>query len=181
MLANVREDLAHLAEIKGLSRWRALAEGLLFENGFQAVILHRIAHWFRSRGVPVLGPGFARLSLFLTGVDISPKAKLGPGLYISHGVGLVIGGEVEAGRRCFFLGNVNVGAPSQARLAEMPRLGDGVFVGAGARLLGGIRIGDRGFIGANAVVAVDVPDDGKVLVTRDSVEVTTRSPRGGER
>lgn len=177
MLANVREDLAHLAEIKGLPRWRALVEGLLFENGFQAVLLHRIAHGFRSRGVPFLGPFFARLALFLTGVDISPRARLGPGLYVSHGVGLVIGGGVVAGRRCFFLGNVNVGAPSQARLDEMPRLGDEVFVGAGARILGGVRIGDRAFVGANAVVAIDVPDDCKALLVRDALEVTSRRPR----
>ena len=177
MASNLGEDLAHLAEIKGLPRWRALVEGLLFENGFQAVVLHRIAHGFRSRGVPFLGPFFARLSLFLTGVDIAPKARLGPGLYISHGVGLVIGGGVVAGRRCFFLGNVNVGAPSQARLGEMPRLGDEVFVGAGARILGGVRIGDRAFVGANAVVAVDVPDDSKALVVKDGLEITPR--RGG--
>lgn len=177
MLSNVREDLAHLAEIKGLPRWRALIEGLLFENGFQAVLLHRIAHWFRSRGVPFLGPFFARLALFLTGVDIAPRARLGPGLYVSHGVGLVIGGGVVAGRRCFFLGNVNVGAPSQARLDEMPHLGDEVFVGAGARILGGVRIGDRAFVGANAVVAGDVPDDCKALLVRDALEVTSRGPR----
>ena len=177
MIAALREDLAHLAEIKGLSRGRALVEGLLFENGFQAVVAYRIAHAFRSRGIPFLGPLVARLGLLLTGVDIAPKAQLGPGLYISHGVGLVIGGDVVAGRRCFFLGNVNVGAPSQSRLAEMPRLGDEVFVGAGARILGGVRIGDRAFIGANAVVAVDVPDDHKALVAKDSLDVTPR--RGG--
>lgn len=177
MLANVREDLAHLAEIKGLSRGRALVEGLLFENGFQAVILHRVAHWFRSRGVPFLGPLVARFALFATGADIAPKARLGPGLYVSHGVGLVIGGDVVAGRRCFFLGNVNVGAPSQSRLDEMPRLGDEVFVGAGARILGGVRIGDRAFVGANAVVAVDVPDDHKALVAKEALEVVRRGPR----
>jgi serine O-acetyltransferase len=56
----------------------------------------------------------------------------------------------------------------------MPRLGDEVFVGAGARILGGLRIGDRAFIGANAVVAVDVPDDSKALVVRDGLEITPR-------
>ena len=176
MASNLGEDLARLAEIKGLPRWRALVEGLLFENGFQAVVLYRIAHWFRSRGVPFLGPAVARLCLLLTGVDIAPRARLGPGLYISHGVGLVIGGGVVAGRRCFFLGNVNVGAPSQARLDEMPRLGDEVFVGAGARILGGVRIGDRAFVGANAVVAVDVPDDGKAVVARESLRVSSGRP-----
>lgn len=173
MLGNVRRDLTRLAEIKGRRPARALVEGLLFENGFQAVVLHRVAHAFRRRGVPFLGPFFARLCLFLTGVDISPAAVIGPGLYVSHGVGLVIGGGVRIGERAFFLGCVNVGAPSQARLDEMPTLGDDVFVGAGARLLGGITIGDRVFIGANAVVTRDVPSDSKVVTTA-GVEVTTR-------
>jgi serine O-acetyltransferase len=177
MLGNVRRDLERLAEIKGQSPGRALVEGLLFENGFQAVVLHRVAHAFRRRGIPFFGPFFARLGLFLTGVDISPAAVIGPGLYVSHGVGLVIGGGVRIGERAFFLGGVNVGAPSQARLDEMPTLGDDVFVGAGARLLGKIAIGDRVFIGANAVVARDVPSDSKVVSTA-GIEVTTR-PRPG--
>ena len=177
MLANVRADLARLAEIKGLSRGRALAEGLLFENGFQAVLLHRLAHWFRSRGIPFLGPLLGRLAVFLTGADISPAARIGPGLYVSHGVGLVIGGGVRVGARGFFLGSVNVGAPSQSRLAEMPVLGDDVFVGAGARILGAVTLGDRVFVGANAVVAEDVPSDSKVLTTA-RVEVTSRSAEG---
>lgn len=172
MLANVRRDLARLAEIKGRPRWRALVEGVLFENGFQAVLLYRAAHAFRRRGIPVFGPLLARLSLFLTGVDISPAAAIGPGLYVAHGVGLVVGGGVRMGERAFLLGGVNVGAPSQARLADMPELGDDVFVGAGARVLGRIRIGSRVFIGANAVVTRDVPDDSKV-VSAAGVEVTT--------
>lgn len=176
MLGNVRGDLARFAEIKELPRWRALVEGLLFDNGFQAVVLHRIAHAFRSRRIPFFGPFFARLSLFLTGVDIAPAAVIGPGFYLSHGVGLVIGGGVRIGRRAFFLGGVNVGAPSQARLADMPELGDDVFVGAGARILGSVRIGHRTFIGANAVVTCDVPDDSKV-VTTGGIEVTTDPSR----
>lgn len=176
MLGHLRGDLARFAEIKGLPRGRALLEGLLFDNGFQAVVLHRIAHGFRRRGIPVLGPFFARLSLFLTGVDVSPAAVIGPGLYVSHGVGLVIGGGVRIGRRAFLLGGINVGAPSQARLDDMPELGDDVFVGAGARILGKVRIGDRVFVGANAVVTRDVPSDSKV-VTAAEVKVVTDPAR----
>lgn len=177
MRGGFRGDLARFAEIKGLPRWRALVEGLLFDNGFQAVGLHRVAHAFRRRGIPLLGPAFARLSLFLTGVDISPLAVIGPGLYVAHGVGLVVGGGVRIGERAFLLGNVNLGAPSQARLAEMPELGDDVFVGAGARVLGRVRIGSRVTIGANAVVTRDVPDDCKV-VPAGGVEVAPSAGRG---
>lgn len=175
-LPNLRGDLARFAEIKGLPRWRALVEGLVFDNGFQAVLLYRVAHAFRSRGVPFLGPFFGRLSLFLTGVDIAPGAVIGPGLYVAHGVGLVVGGGVRVGERAFFLGGVNVGAPSQARLGDMPELGDDVFVGAGARVLGKVRVGSRVFIGANAVVTQDVPDDSKV-VSEAGVKIVTAGPR----
>lgn len=177
MLGALRGDLARLAEIKGHPRWRALIEGLLFENGFQAVVLYRLAHGLRSRGIPVLGPFLARLSLFLTGVDISPAAMIGPGLYVAHGVGLVVGGGVRIGGRAFLLGGVNLGAPSQARLRDMPELGDDVFVGAGARVLGPIRVGSRVMIGANAVVTRDVPDDCKV-VPAAGVEVVPFAGRG---
>lgn len=176
MLGHLRGDLARFAELKRLSTGRALVEGLLLDNGFQAVVLHRIAHGFRRRGIPFFGPFFARLSLFLTGVDISPAAVIGPGLYVSHGVGLVIGGGVRIGRHGFFLGGVNVGAPSQARLEDMPELGDDVFVGAGARILGRVRIGNRVFVGANAVVTCDVPDDSKVIVAA-GVEISTNPSR----
>src|SRR5262245_55210184 len=159
----MRQDAARLAEVKGKRLGRTVVEGLLFENGFQAVLLHRVAHWFRSRGIPVLGPLVARLNLFWTGVDISPLAVIGPGLYISHGTGLVIGGAARLGARAFLLQGVTIGAPTPARVAEMPSLGDDVFVGAGACVIGGIRVGSRVFIGVNAVVSRDVPDDCKVL------------------
>lgn len=179
-LPNVRRDLAWFAELKDLPRWRALVEGLLLDNGFQAVVLHRVAHAVRRRGVPFLGPFVARLSLFLTGVDIAPAAVIGPGFYVSHGVGLVIGGWVRVGERSVFLGGVNVGAPSRARLEDMPELGDDVYVGAGARVLGGIRVGNRVFIGANAVVTRDVPDDSKV-VSEAGVKIVTAGQRKAPR
>jgi serine O-acetyltransferase len=175
VLDNLRQDAARLAEVKGKPLGRAVVEGLLFENGFQAVVIHRVAHWFRSRGIPFFGPLVARLNLFWTGVDISPLAVIGPGLYISHGTGLVIGGAARLGARAFLLQGVTIGAPTPARVAEMPSLGDDVFVGAGACVIGGIRVGSRVFIGVNAVVARDVPDDCKVLAA-GGIEVI---PRGG--
>ena len=173
MLDNLRQDAARLAEVKNGPLVRSTIAGLLFENGFQAVVLHRIAHGFRRRGIRVLGPFFARLNLLLTGVDISPLAVIGPGLYISHGTGLVIGGAARIGARAFLLQGVTIGAPTPSRVAQMPTLGDDVFVGAGACLIGPIQIGSRVFIGVNAIVTRDVPDDSKVLSSA-GVEVTPR-------
>lgn len=180
MLANLREDTRRLREIKRKPFPWYVLESLLFENGYQAVVLHRFAHWFRSRGIPVIGPLTARFSLFLTGVDIAPEAVIGPGLRIAHGVGLVIGNKARLGANATLLHQVTLGAPSTRRIEEMPTLGDGVFVAAGARLIGGITVGDRVFIGANTVLTQDVPSDAKVvaaaeptIVVREEAPTTT--------
>lgn len=162
MLDNLRADTRRLRGFKTKPFPFYVLESLLFENGYQAVVLHRLAHGFKSRGIPFFGPLFARLSLFLTGVDIAPAAVIGPGLLISHGTGLVIGDRVRIGRNAALLHGVTIGAPSGRRRDEMPVLGDDVLVGAGSKLIGKITIGNRVAIGVNTVVTVDVPDDSKV-------------------
>lgn len=157
MLDNLRADTRRLKVWKTRKAPWYVLESLLFENGYQAVILHRIAHWFKSRRVPFFGPLFARLSLFLTGVDISPGAQIGPGLLISHGVGLVIGGNAKIGANALILHQVTIGSPSVGRLGEMPRVGDDVFIGAGATLIGDIQVGDGALIDAMVLVSRDVP------------------------
>ena len=164
MLDNLQADTRRLREIKTKPFPWYVLESLLFENGYQAVVLHRIAHWFKKRRIPVLGPFFARLSLFLTAVDIGPGAEIGPGLWISHGVGLVIGGNARIGRDATLLHGVTIGAPDRGRQREMPTLGDSVFVGAGAKIIGSVEIGDRVFVGVNVVVTRNVPADSLVLL-----------------
>jgi serine O-acetyltransferase len=173
MFENLREDTRRLLEIKSKSFPWYVIESLLFENGYQAVVLHRIAHWFKSRGVPVLGPMVARLNLFLTGVEIGPGAVIGPGLRISHGTGLVIGGYARIGRNALLLHGVTIGSPSPSRVEAMPVIGDNAFIGAGAKVIGGITIGDDVFIGVNAIVAQDIPSGSRVLCTA-GIEVTER-------
>lgn len=163
MLENLRADTRCLKSIKTKSFPWYVLESLLFENGYQAVVLHRIAHWFKSRKIPFLGPMVARMSLFLTGVDIAPAAVIGPGLMISHGVGLVIGNRVRIGSGALLLHQVTLGAPSGRRLDEMPRVGNNVFVGAGSRVIGKIMIGNDVFIGVNCVVTQDIPDGSKAI------------------
>jgi serine O-acetyltransferase len=165
MLDNLRSDTRRLRLTKARGFPWYVIESLLFENGYQAVVLYRIASWFKHRGVPFLGPFFARLSLFLTGADIAPGARIGPGLLICHGVGLVIGNRVRIGADAILLQQVTIGAPSVKRIAQMPEIGDRIFVAAGARLIGGIRIGDDVFIGANCVVTTDIPGGSKVTST----------------
>jgi serine O-acetyltransferase len=173
MIDNLREDTRRLREIKTKPFPWYVIESLLFENGYQAVVLHRIAHWFKRRGIPVLGPLVARFNQFLTGVEIGPGAEIGPGLRIAHGHGIVIGGYAKIGKNALLLHQVTVGSPSPSRVEKMPVIGDNVFLGAGAKVIGEIRVGDNVFIGVNAIVAEDVPDNSRVLCT-SGIEVTPR-------
>lgn len=163
MLDNLKEDTRRLKVIKTKSVPWYVLESLLFENGYQAVVLHRIAHWFKSRRIPLFGPLFARLSLWLTGVDIAPGAVIGPGLMISHGVGIVIGDSVRIGANAQLLHQVTLGAAS-VRRREMPQVGDDVFIAAGAKLIGDFRVGNNVFIGVNTLVTENIPDNSKVTV-----------------
>jgi serine O-acetyltransferase len=144
-------------------------ESLLLENGFQAVVLYRMAYVFKKKRIPLMGPLLCRLSIWLTGVEIAPEAEIGPGLIISHGQGIVVGGRVKMGSQCVLLHQVTLGSKGvlgsdgRRELEDMPRLGDGVLVGAGAKLIGDITVGDGATIGPNAVVTRDVPAGGLAL------------------
>ena len=172
MFPNLRQDVARLRESKSKPFPWFVIESLLFDNGFQAVVLYRIAHWFKRLGIPAFGPFFARLSLFLTGVDIAPAAEIGPGLRISHGSGIVIGHCARLGSHATLLHNVTLGGTSARRPPEMPVIADHVFLGAGASILGAIEIGDHVFVGTGAVVMQDVPAHSKAVAT-GGIEIVT--------
>ena len=163
MFDNLRQDTRRLKEIKHRAFPWYVIESLLFENGYQAVVLFRLAHWFKQKRLPMLGPLFGRLSHFLTGVDIAPGAHIGPGLFISHGTGIVIGQWARIGANAMLLQQVTIGAPGLGRLQEMPTIGDNVFIGAGARIIGPVKVGANVVIGVNAIVHRDIPADSKVI------------------
>jgi serine O-acetyltransferase len=179
MWDNLRADTRRLREIKTKGAPWYVIESLLFEAGYQAVVLHRIAHWFKARNVPVLGPLFARLNHHLTGVDVAPAARIGPGLRIAHGTGIVIGNAVEIGADCLLMHGVTLGAPTLSRIGDMPKLGDRVTVGAQASIIGAVAIGDDVFVGAHALVTRDVPASSKVLA-RVELDIRPRTGVAGE-
>ncbi len=176
MLDNLREDTRRLRAIKRKGFPWYVVESLLFENGYQAVVLYRMAHWFKRRRIPFFGPALTRLSQFLTGVEIAPGAEIGPGLMISHGHGIVVGEGARIGARALIMHQVTIGAADVERLDRMPTIGDDVVLGAGARLIGGIRVGDHVLVGVNAVITRDVPDGCKV-VWEAGPTVKPRPPR----
>jgi serine O-acetyltransferase len=169
MFDHLAADTRRLREIKTKAFPWYVLESLLFETGYQAVVLHRLAHWFKARGIPFFGPALARWNQFLTGVDIAPAARIGPGLRIAHGTGIVIGNGVRVGSDCLLMQNVTLGAPTSARIEEMPSIGDRVTLGAGCAVIGRVTVGDDSFVGAHALVTQDVPAGARVLGARSEL------------
>lgn len=174
MFDHIRRDTQRLKLTKTKSFPWYVLESLLFENGYQAVVFYRIARWFKSRKIPFMGPLFARLGLWLTGVDISPGASIGPGLVIAHGVGLVVGGYVTIGDDAILLHQVTLGSPHHHYTDRMPQLGHGVFVGAGAKIIGDIQVGDGALIGSGVILTESVPARAKVLLKQEITVVTAQ-------
>ncbi len=121
--------------------------------GLRATLLYRISHALWRSRVPALPGMVGRLNLFLHGLDIPASVEIGPGLYLPHPVGTVVMAR-RIGARVSLITAITIG---MRETRAFPALGDDVFVGAGARILGDITIGDGASIGANAVVLTDVP------------------------
>src|SRR5437879_6388717 len=142
---------------------RSTLEVLLCYPGVHALALHRVGHWLWRAGWLTLARFVSHVSRFLTGIEIHPAARLGPGLFIDHGMGLVIGETTEVGRNVTLLQGVTLGGNSLKREKRHPTLGDNVVVGTGAAVLGAIVIGDGSRIGAGSVVVRDVPPNSVVV------------------
>jgi len=156
ILPRLRRDFRRLRQVKGRGFLMALLDALLFDSGFQALVAHRIAHALIGWRIPILPAICRRWAIAACAVDILPRADIGGGCIIAHGIGLVIGGRTVIGEDCTLLHGVTLG---EVRFDELdcPRVGDRVTIGAGAIILGGISIGDDAVIGAGSVVLADVP------------------------
>ncbi len=137
---------------------RSKLEVLFTYPGFHAIFFHRISHALYKRGVPFIPRLLSHIVRIFTGIEIHPAAKIGPGFFIDHGMGVVIGETTEIGENCLLYQGVTLGGTGKETGKRHPTLGNNVVVGAGAKVLGAIRIGDYVKIGANAVVLRPVPD-----------------------
>src|SRR5205807_2804776 len=142
---------------------RSTLEVLLCYPGVHALAFHRFAHAIWRRGWTVPARFVSHVARFLTGIEIHPAAKLGPGLFIDHGMGVVIGETAEVGENVTLYQGVSLAGTSLKREKRHPTLGDNVVVGAGAKVIGAIRIGDNSRIGAGSVVVRDVPPNAVVV------------------
>jgi serine O-acetyltransferase len=131
--------------------------------GFHALCLHRLAHWLYLREVSFIPRFISHLGRFLTGVEIHPGAKIGKGVFIDHGMGVVIGETAIVGDYSLIYQGVTLGGTGKESGKRHPTLGNNVVVGAGAKVLGNIQISDRVRIGAGSIVLRDVPPDATVV------------------
>lgn len=138
-------------------------EVLLAYPGFHARQFHRLAHALHGLRVPLVPRLVSHLSRFLTGIEIHPAATIGEGLFIDHGMGVVVGETSEIGDNCSLFQGVTLGGTSTKRTKRHPTLGSNVVVGAGARLIGAIHVGDNARIGAGSVVVTNVPENATVV------------------
>jgi serine O-acetyltransferase len=175
----VREDLAAASERDPAARAVGRVEMLLTYGGVQALLSHRISHALHEAGIPLLPRLLAYLTAAVTGVEIHPAARVGRGLFIDHGAGVVIGETAEVGDDVTIYQGVTLGGTGFARGKRHPTVGNEVMIGAGSALLGPIEIGDRCKIGANSVVIHDVPPNSTVVGNPGHpVRVDGRKPEG---
>ncbi|HEY9616536.1 MAG TPA: serine O-acetyltransferase [Microcoleaceae cyanobacterium] len=132
-------------------------EVLFCYPGLQALWWYRVAHWLHAIGIPFLPRFLSQLSRWLTGIEIHPAAQIGQGVFIDHGMGVVIGETAVVGDYTLIYQGVTLGGTGKEGGKRHPTLGDHVIVGAGAKVLGNIQLGEHVRVGAGSVVLRDVP------------------------
>jgi serine O-acetyltransferase len=161
MFDTLRHDFQSVLERDPAARSKL--EVLFCYPGLYATWAHRLTHWLWRHNVKLVARYLSQLVRWLTGIEIHPGAVIGPGFFIDHGMGVVIGETAEVGAEVTLYHGVTLGGTSLAKGKRHPTLGDRVVVGAGAKVLGAITIGDDSRIGANAVVVKPVPPNSVVV------------------
>jgi serine O-acetyltransferase len=178
MLDAIRRDIAAAMERDPAARNRL--EVLLCYPGVHALTLHRLAHRLWGAGWLLTARFVSHVSRFLTGIEIHPAARIGAGVFIDHGMGVVIGETAEVSDDVTLYQGVTLGGTSLKREKRHPTLERSVVVGTGAAVLGAITVGEGARIGAGSVVVADVPPNSVVVgvpgkvIFRDGKRVAPR-------
>jgi len=161
VLSTIRADFQIIFERDPAAR--NLLEVLFCYPGLQAILLHRFAHWLYRLGIPFIPRLVSHVNRFITGIEIHPGAQIGTGVFIDHGMGVVVGETAIVGDYSLIYQGVTLGGTGKETGKRHPTLGENVVVGAGAKVLGNIQIGNNVRIGAGSVVLRDVPSDCTVV------------------
>lgn len=142
---------------------RSVWEVILCYPGFHALQFYRVAHWLWRHKRYLAARFVSELGRFFTGIEIHPAAKIGEGLFIDHGMGVVIGETAEIGDNVTIYQGATLGGTGKEKGKRHPTIGNNVVISAGAKILGGFTVGDNAKIGAGAVVLKPVPPNSTVV------------------
>ncbi len=155
MFDNLKAEIDSIMERDPAARSRA--EVYFLYSGFKAVRSYRKANWFFRHNMKFIARWISQRARHKTGIEIHPGATIGKGLFIDHGMGVVIGETTEIGDNCTIYQNVTLGGTGKDKGKRHPTLGNNVLVGSGAKVLGPFKVGDNARIAAGAVVLAEVP------------------------
>ncbi len=161
MFSQLKEDIQSVFDRDPAAR--NTFEVLTSYPGLHAIIYHRINHWLWNSGFKWLARMISTISRWLTGIEIHPGATIGRRFFIDHGMGVVIGETAEIGDDVTLYHGVTLGGTTWNKGRRHPTLGDGVVVGAGAKILGPFTVGANARVGSNAVVTKEVPEGATVV------------------
>ena len=159
----LRRDVAAVHERDPAARGVSTLGVLAGWPGVHALLSHRVSHALHAAGVPVVPRLLALVTRAVTGIEIHPAARIGQGLFIDHGTGVVVGETAEIGDDVTLYQGVTLGGTGFATGKRHPTVQDNVTIGSGAKLLGPITVGHGAKIGANSVVVADVPPNSTVV------------------
>ena len=157
MFTKLKEELDSIMERDPAARSRL--EVYFLYSGFKAVRAYRKANWFYRHDMKFIARFLSQRARHKTGIEIHPGAKIGKGLFIDHGMGVVIGETAEIGDNCTLYQGVTLGGTGKDHGKRHPTLGNNVMIGSGAKVLGPFRVGDNARVAAGAVVLDEVPDN----------------------
>jgi len=177
MWRELKEDVKAITERDPAAK--GLLEVFLCYPGLHAIIIHRISHWFYCRKIYLLARVISTFARFLTGVDIHPGAKIGKGVFIDHGLGVVIGETAEIGNDVTIYQGATIGGTGKEQGKRHPTIGNNVVISSGAKILGPFKVGNNSKIGAGSVVLKEVPPNCTVvgvpgrIVIKDNRKLTS--------
>ena len=157
MFKKLKEEIDSIMERDPAARSRL--EVYLLYSGFKAVRSYRKANWFFRHNMKFIARMISQHSRHKTGIEIHPGATIGKGLFIDHGMGVVIGETAEIGDNCTLYQGVTLGGTGKDQGKRHPTLGNSVLVGSGAKVLGPFKVGNNARIAAGAVVLTEVPEN----------------------
>jgi serine O-acetyltransferase len=160
-LRTIREEVASILERDPAAKSRL--EVVLCYSGLHAICAYRFTHWLWNHQFRLLARWLSQVARLLTGIEIHPAAQIGSRLFIDHGMGVVIGETAIVGDDVTIYQGATLGGTGKETLKRHPTIGNGVFIGAGAKILGNIRVGNDCRIGAGSVVLRDIPDGSTVV------------------